>query len=738
MKLSFRNIFFIFVITTFAFCDAAATEFSEHSFLIAEYNSPNLNNLQFWSFLKSNNFSGIEAEVEQSKKGIQIINANQDFNGFLENLLELMVADSSKIVPVFISYQGNISILDSMINASPLSSYIFYLPRGETWPTMEYLIQANRRIIFFVRGDYQKRSNIMHEAGNYVLKIKADEIAGQTVTNNSRSINLELLMVDEFDKLPTQNPGQMSKNMLPDYINFLLEVWTKYGKKPNFIFVGRDIRQFEFIIEQLKSFAWINGNVKVGDKTMEKVYWKNPDVAITGGKFSFPYRGGEEITLSPFAPGYRMMPEHIVVTGEMDIPESYTIIAMPLQLDDDLTGSFNFEGVILNDANPPTGYKGENFSFSQDIERGKVLKLPENASVNLGPPESFGLRNSSFTVSCFVKFTEILEYGDNAILGNYESGYRRGLHLILRSGHPYFGLWSNDFMSEVKLDPNIWYHLAWRYILETGEQAIFLNGKNIGSSDGHPPFSGTGDIHLGSALSQGASLRGYIDNLYIWNRPLGNEEINRLALDEQIRLENKQVKEKENSLLRVSVKIALAMLVLIVFVVASVLVFRKIRIRKQPAGIVLPPVNSGNQIQLFNKFIAIDRNRNDITQQFTPKIKELFLYTLLYTLKSGAGAPVSDIDKNLWGGLPPKKIANNRAVTLNKLRKILTQIDGLEVVTQNGFLLTKTEEPFFCDFVEAYQLSQSPGGMNKQQLETFFSDGKKGSFFKRLLLVVAR
>ena len=139
----------------------------------------------------------------------------------------------------------------------------------------------------------------------------------------------------------------------------------------------------------------------------------------------------------------------------------------------------------------------------------------------MGKPEIYGFRNSSFTVSCFVKFTEILEFGDNAILGNYESGYRKGLHLILRSGHPYFGLWANDFMADKTLLPNTWYHLSWRYIIETGEQSIFLNGQFIGGSDGHPPFSGTGDIHLGSALSSGASLRGYIDDLYIWKRPLG-------------------------------------------------------------------------------------------------------------------------------------------------------------------------------------------------------------------------
>src|SRR5690606_16867035 len=198
--------------------------------------------------------------------------------------------------------------------------------------------------------------------------------------------------------------------------------------------------------------------------TFEKVYWKNPDIVITGGRFSLPYRGGEELTLTPFIPGYRLTPEHIVVTGEMEVPETYSILAAPFNSGEGLTGSFEFEQSIMNLLSPQTEYNGTNYSFVQDIERGTVLRLPENSSVNLKSPEIYGLRNSSFSVSCFVKFNEILASGDNAVLGNYESEYRRGLHLILRSGYPYFGLWANDYISEVKLEPNVWYHLVWRYI----------------------------------------------------------------------------------------------------------------------------------------------------------------------------------------------------------------------------------------------------------------------------------
>ena len=730
MRKILKNIVLTFIFLIATCLTATATDFTEQSFLIAEGNASNLNSPQFWSFFQNNRSSGLEIKVAEDNNSVVVKQNGQDFNLLLNQFHKLLKQDSTKILPVFLTFKGDISVLDSIIKNSPLSSYIFYLPQGEAWPSVEYLIQANRRLIFFVKGKYENDSRIMHELDNYALQIAANEIAGSPDNfKRSKAVSLELLVVNDFDKLPTEiPPNRLSRNLVPDYINFLLETWTSYGKRPNFIFVGRNIFNFDFIIEQLKSFAWINGVVKVAEKTMEKVYWRNPDVTVTGGKFSFPYRGGEEITLSPFVPGYRMTPEQIIVTGEMDIPEQYTIIAAPMQLNTDLTGSFNFEGIILNNAKPAMVFRGENFAFTEDIERGKVLRLPENASVNLGAPEAFGLRNSSFTVSCFVKFTEIMEYGDNAVLGNYEQGYRRGLHLILRSGHPYFGLWSNDFVSDVTLQPNNWYHLVWRYILETGEQAIFLNGRNIGSSDGHPPFSGTGDIHLGSALSQGASLRGYIDDLYIWSRPIGNEEITRLALDEQLTVDRKST--AGNFFSQIWVQVTAILLLIIVLIGVVVLLAKKIRSKKPAPVIALPKSDTENQIQLFDKFKAIDKDGNDITVRFTPKIKELFLYILLYTLKNGTGAQINEVDENLWPGQSPEKAANNRAVTLNKLRRVLSRINGIEVITQNSHLQAKEEEPFFCDYAEAFKLCQVPGGMHREQLETFYLLVKKGRFLR--------
>ncbi len=706
-----------------------ASDFSERTFVVAELTPSEYASSNLWTYIGENNWVGLELDITKAREQAVLQGSTIPFSAILDKIEEAVQADDSKILPVFINYSGNIHFLDSIINSSSVSQRIFFLPQGETWPSAEYLVQADRRVIFFVQGKTVNESRILHPVDNYALQISASQITPNSVIlSNNSNINKELFKINDFQHLPTGNQtNRLGIYMMPDYVNFLLDSWTKFGKKPNFIFVGKNISNFDFIDAQLNSFNSVKGIIRTSGRNLERVFWRNPDILVTGGKFSFPVRGGEEMILTPFAPGYSMVPKQMIVTNEMQMPDEFSIVASPLELSEGLTAAFHFEGTINDNVNPEQTFEGSNYTFTEDIDRGTVLKLPENANIVLGDPGQYGLQNSSFTVSCYVKFTDILEFGDNAILGNDEQGYRRGLHLILRSGHPYFGLWANDFMSEEVLRNNTWYHLAWRYIIETGQQAIFLNGTYVGGSDGHPPYSGTSVLHLGSALSAGASLRGYIDNLYIWDRPLGNEEINRLSLDETIEF---SAPEKEK--VQLNGKLLVPVLVFLLLVISAAFVWFILKRKKTKQIIEIPEnmISPNNQILLFGEFFATDVEDKDVTALFTPKVRELLIYTMVQTLRNGLGAPIADIDATLWEGISPKKVANNRAVTLNKLRKILVRFKSVEILLNNGYLQLRTGGDFFCDYVEAFKLCQIREGMSRQQLEIFFHLVQEGRLLK--------
>lgn len=141
----------------------------------------------------------------------------------------------------------------------------------------------------------------MHHTDNYAFQISANTTANSLYSaNTAEIINKELFIINDFEDLPIKlQSNQLNRNLVPDYINYLLENWKKYGKRPNFIFVGNEISNFDNTVDQLNSFTWIKGLAKISDKNLDKVYWKNPDILVTGGKFSFPYRGGEELILTP-------------------------------------------------------------------------------------------------------------------------------------------------------------------------------------------------------------------------------------------------------------------------------------------------------------------------------------------------------------------------------------------------------------------------------------------------------
>src|SRR5690606_20773398 len=109
-----------------------------------------------------------------------------------------------------------------------------------------------------------------------------------------------------------------------------------------------------------------------------------------------------------------------------------------------------------------------------------------------------------------------------------------------------------------------------------------------------------------------------------------------------------------------------------VLLIALFIYFTSVRFKKNKSVIPseAPVVLAKNKIQLFGEFKAINNKGEDITDFFTPKVRELFLFVLINSLKSGIGASIQEINDTLWSGISSRKVANNRSVTLNKLRKI--------------------------------------------------------------------
>ncbi len=134
--------------------------------------------------------------------------------------------------------------------------------------------------------------------------------------------------------------------------------------------------------------------------------------------------------------------------------------------------------------------------------------------VRLPSATALGLTGQSFTVECWVR-TRAHSTGDLTILGTDRREASKGLHLVVRNGSPYLGFFSDDLASAARVEPGAWHHLAFRFDAPTRQQAIIMDGQEVGSRTAKAAFLGEDPVHLGR-WSSGRLFAGALADLRIW------------------------------------------------------------------------------------------------------------------------------------------------------------------------------------------------------------------------------
>jgi two-component SAPR family response regulator len=107
-------------------------------------------------------------------------------------------------------------------------------------------------------------------------------------------------------------------------------------------------------------------------------------------------------------------------------------------------------------------------------------------------------------------------------------------------------------------------------------------------------------------------------------------------------------------------------------------------------------------VLLFGGFHVNDKNGANITGEFSPLLKQLFLIILLNTMKEdGKGISSSKLKETLWFEKSMESARNNRGVMLNKLRQIFEQIGMIQIESKNSYWIVKFGDGIYCDYCEA-------------------------------------
>ncbi len=710
------------------------------------------------------NFSGVDANLNETRTVQELLNLHiGGFRFYLEwekqqNQLMIKKADGTsisfrqtmheiknylenrpeKILTLFLDFSTNINEVSDLFQELGINRIVYTYDPKDGWASIKSMIESNKRLVVFSMQEHRNRPDWLHYVWNHAVEPyfsiwEAPVFKGEFLKGDPKN---SLLIYNDYNfprKGENINNAKYETNQNPYLIEHIKNTWTNTGKTPNFIMLDRYENWVLGIVSYLKSFRTIKGTITYNTQILDYVNWDKMS-SFTSGKYCFPVGPGDNLTLTPKSPGFRFTPE-TVTFNEPNQNIIQHFVATPLEITDNLEAYYTFAKECHDFSINGFDGKSHNVRFANDSLRSSVAYLDEKSYILLPGAEAFKLREHDFTVAAWIKIKEFLpNKADYCVIGTKNNSYQQGIHLLLRDRKPYFGFYNNDLRGKTALEAGKWYHLVWRYNKFSGEQAIFLNGKLDSRSVGHPAYKGRDNLYIGLAgFSQQAYMLGEIDNLSIWSRALGEEEI--WGLSKEV-IEIVPVK---NIFIRYPVlsRGIIALLVLSVIVLAY---FKVPFLRKRKQTSTIEKIRSiktlnvqkpeTNYIQLFGDFKVLDKNGNNISTQFTPKLKQLFLIILIYSQRNKNGISTKELTDILWMGHSSQSAKNSRGVTIRKLRLILEALDAVQINFHIDRWSMSFSDNVYCDYVECMKILKQEKIHDTDFNLKFYNIIQEGELFK--------
>jgi hypothetical protein len=136
---------------------------------------------------------------------------------------------------------------------------------------------------------------------------------------------------------------------------------------------------------------------------------------------------------------------------------------------------------------------------------------------------------------------------------------------------------------------------------------------------------------------------------------------------------------------------ALYLIAALILIVSAYMLFHNKKRRsasgRKPAAIPRETIQKSkeNSILLFGGFQVFDQKGKDITAQFTPLPKKLFLFIMLHSLRNEKGVSSSALYETFWFDKSVESARNNRAVNIVKLKSLLENLDTASISKETGY-----------------------------------------------------
>ena len=141
---------------------------------------------------------------------------------------------------------------------------------------------------------------------------------------------------------------------------------------------------------------------------------------------------------------------------------------------------------------------------------------------------------------------------------------------------------------------------------------------------------------------------------------------------------------------------------------------------------------TSSSIFLFGNFEVIDKEGNDITRQFTPLLKEIFLLILINTFKDGKGISSDKLYETIWVDKPIKDARNNFSVNIVKLKSILEKAGVTNISKETGkWRFEILNNSITLDYQQFLKLAdEKPFPVGKSYINELLTILNKGAFLR--------
>lgn len=588
-----------------------------------------------------------------------------------------------------------------------LTSYLLINPEDITDQQLDSLRQQHIPLAFLASGENKKRIESAVERASGTTKIPVIYPEGFKVpgANTKKVVALSPDETDDVhvgdDPVTFQRKHSFRKFLwfsgnsaeIPA-LDYFLKFWGQTGRMPNFIQAdAKNLNQAAGIVSSLNEQPKMFGVVRTEGKLLADVSWKNYPDRNTNGFFSFPVESSSDFQLAPYKAGYQFSPDIILPSPE-NLRNLKVFNAVALDPDFGLTDDFIF---IHRVRNLKRGNDEEiinyGVEFIKDKVQGKCARFSGEAYIDGGLKSRSALR-PNFTVTAWIKPASLGH--NNCILGK-----GKDFVLKLHDGKLTFTVQGvKDYISEkTPVAENQWSFIGLVHTASENRISFYLNGELTDTMKLLTPYAESDNtLLIGSNLWE-EFFTGDISEIKIWNRELNADEIGQEYL------------HRKNG---TGIESAKLITWIFVFLIGLGLVLRRwvrqkekaVLMEKNAAGskpvvhenLMEFPANEHRQIRCFGGLKVINQDGKDISQKFSPKLRQLFVLILLHSVGGRKGISSKKLSDCLWPGVNQQNAKNIRGTNIQNLKAVLAGSPGIHVAFREKLWVIEFSEKYVVDY----------------------------------------